>query len=41
MLGIAGFAGNGQSERNAELWARPGDEVLRDVIASYQTHVSP
>lgn len=26
---------------NAELWARPGDEVLRDVITSYQAHVAP
>lgn len=25
---------------NAELWGRPGDEVLRDVIASYQAHVA-
>ncbi|MGH8773855.1 MAG: sugar phosphate isomerase/epimerase family protein [Jiangellaceae bacterium] len=24
---------------NAELWARPGDEVLADVISSYQQHV--
>lgn len=38
----AGFSGPIEVEVfNAELWARPGDEVLRDVITSYQTHVAP
>jgi sugar phosphate isomerase/epimerase len=26
---------------NAELWARPGDEVLREVVTSYRAHVCP
>jgi sugar phosphate isomerase/epimerase len=26
---------------NAELWARPGHEVLREVVTSYRTHVCP
>jgi sugar phosphate isomerase/epimerase len=38
----AGYSGPIEVEVfNAELWARPGDEVLRDVITSYQTHVAP
>jgi sugar phosphate isomerase/epimerase len=26
---------------NAEVWQRPGDEVLRDVVAAYRRHVAP
>jgi sugar phosphate isomerase/epimerase len=26
---------------NAELWARPGADVLPEVIASYRDHVAP
>ena len=25
---------------NADLWARPGDEVLRDVVVAYREHVA-
>jgi sugar phosphate isomerase/epimerase len=26
---------------NAELWARPGHEVLREVVTSYRAHLCP